>query len=58
MSLKSLIWIGMGLGSFVGGYVPSLWGADMISFSGLFGSFIGGFVGIWGAYKLHQMIEG
>lgn len=58
MELKKLIWIGMLLGSCVGGYVPTMWGAEMISFSSLFGSFIGSFVGIWAAYKLNQMIEG
>lgn len=57
MSLKSLVWIGFSLGSFVGGYVPTLWDADMISFAGLLGSFIGGIAGIWGGYKLHQMID-
>lgn len=58
MSIKTLVWLGFGLGSFVGGYVPTLWDADMISFSGLIFSFLGGIAGIWGAYKLHQMIEG
>lgn len=58
MSLKTLIWFGMFIGSAAGGYVPTIWGADTISFSSLFGSLIGGIVGIWAAYKLHQMIEG
>lgn len=58
MSLKKLIWIGMLFGSVAGGYVPTLWGADMLSFSSLFGSFIGSFVGIWAAYKLNQVIDG
>lgn len=57
MNLKKLIWIGMLFGSFVGGYVPTMWGAEMISFSSLFGSFIGSFVGIWAAYKLNQMMD-
>ena len=58
MTPKSLIWFGMLVGSTVGGYVPTLWGADLISFSGLFGSFIGSLVGIWAAYKLYRMIDG
>ena len=58
MNLKKLVWFGMLVGSTVGGYVPSLWGADMISFSGLFGSFIGGIAGVWAAWKINQMIEG
>lgn len=58
MNLKKLIWLGMLFGSFVGGYVPTMWGADVISLSSLLGSFIGSFVGIWAAYKLNQMIDG
>lgn len=58
MNPKTLVWLGLGVGSTVGGYVPTLWGGDLISFSGLFGSFIGGMVGIWAAYKLNQMIDG
>lgn len=58
MTPKSLIWFGMLVGSTIGGYVPTLWGADMISFSGLFGSFVGSLVGVWAAYKLYQMMDG
>ena len=58
MNPKTLVWLGLGIGSTVGGYVPALWGGDVISFSGLFGSFIGGMVGIWAAYKLNQRIDG
>ncbi len=57
MYAKKFIWLGFAVGSTVGGYVPTMWGDDMISFSGLFFSFIGGLVGIWGGYKLNEMIE-
>ena len=52
MSRKTLIWIGVAVGSTAGGYVPVLWGADMISFSGLLGSVVGGLLGIWVGFKL------
>ena len=58
MTPKSLVWFGMFVGSAVGGYVPTFWGADLFSFSGLFGSFVGSLVGVWAAYKLYQMIDG
>ncbi len=57
MNPKTLVWLGFGIGSTVGGYMPALWGGDVISFSGLFAGFIGGLVGIWGAYKINQMID-
>ena len=54
MSLRVMVGLGILIGSTVGGYVPMLWGAEMISFSSLFGSLIGGLLGIWAAYKLDQ----
>jgi hypothetical protein len=53
MSRKKFIMIGMVIGSVAGGYAPMLFGADSIS-SSLIGSAIGGLLGIWGAYKLHE----
>jgi hypothetical protein len=51
MNTKSLIWIGMGIGSTLGGFVPRLWGASFFSFAGFVCSGIGGLFGIWVAYK-------
>ena len=48
----SLIWIGMFIGSTLGGFVPLLWGADLLSFSSLIGSAVGGGLGIWAGYKV------
>jgi hypothetical protein len=52
MSRKSLIMIGMVVGSAIGGYVPALWGSGLLSYSSLFGNAIGGIIGIFIAYKL------
>jgi len=52
MSRKKFIMIGMVIGSIAGGYAPMLLGVDSISAS-LIGSAIGGFLGIWGAYKFY-----
>jgi uncharacterized membrane protein YeaQ/YmgE (transglycosylase-associated protein family) len=54
MSKKSLIWIGMTVGSLVGGYLPALWGGDVLSFSGLILSTVGAFVGIWLGYRFGE----
>ena len=51
MSRKKFIMIGMVIGSIAGGYAPMLLGFDTITAS-LAGSALGGFVGIWSAYKL------
>ena len=50
MSKKALIWIGLTVGSAVGGYLPALWGGDLISFSAVILSTAGGIVGIWLGY--------
>ncbi len=50
--MKSMIWIGMGIGSFVGSYIPLLWGAGYFSFSSVVFTAIGGFFGIWVGYKI------
>lgn len=52
MSRKTLVWIGLSIGSLVGGYVPLLWGADVFSFSPLLFSAAGGILGIWLGFKL------
>jgi hypothetical protein len=44
----------MTVGSFIGGYVPSIFGADFLSFWGLFTSAAGGIAGIWLGYKISQ----
>ena len=54
MSKKALIWIGMTVGSIVGGYLPALWGGDFISFSGVILSTVGGFLGIWIGYRFGE----
>jgi hypothetical protein len=51
VSRKSLIWIGMTVGSLAGGYVPVLWGADMLSISSIAFSGLGGIAGIWFGYR-------
>ncbi len=54
MDLKKLVRFGLLIGSTVGGYVPTFWGAPMFSFTSLFGSLLGGLIGIWIAYQIHQ----
>lgn len=54
MSRRSLIWIMMSVGSFVGGYIPSLWGAGFASFSSVIFTAVGGLAGIWLGFRLGE----
>ena len=49
---KTLIFIGMFIGSIIGGYIPALWGAGLLSYSSVIGNGIGGILGILVMYKL------
>ncbi len=51
MPSRSLIWIGILIGSTIGGFIPELWGAGLFSYSSLLLSGIGAFLGIWIALK-------
>jgi hypothetical protein len=55
MNAKALIMIGMAVGSTLGGFVPTLWGADWFSMASIAGGAIGGFAGIYAGYKLSRM---
>jgi hypothetical protein len=54
MDRNKLIWAGLFVGSSIGGYLPSLWDAGLFSMAGVFGSAIGGFLGIYIGYKLGE----
>ncbi len=52
--MKQAVWVGMIVGSGVGSFIPTLWGAGMLSFSSVIFSALGGFLGIWIGYKVSQ----
>jgi uncharacterized membrane protein YeaQ/YmgE (transglycosylase-associated protein family) len=52
MSKKNIIWIGVIVGSFVGGFIPYLWGGGFLSFSSIILQAIGALVGIWLSLKV------
>ena len=53
--MKSLIWLGLIVGSTLGGLVPEMWGDSMFSGWSLLLSVLGGFLGIWAGYRLGKM---
>lgn len=50
--MKSLVWVGMFVGSMVGSFVPALWGAGVFSFSSFIFGVLGAILGIWFCYQL------
>lgn len=54
MNSKTLIWIGMAVGSTVGGMIPNLWGAGFLSFSAILLSAIGALIGIFAGFRISQ----
>jgi hypothetical protein len=54
MNSKSIVWLGLFVGSFIGGLLPSLWGADTFSFSGVILSAVGGLLGIYAGFRISR----
>ena len=54
-NMKKFVWLGLFVGSAVGGYVPALWGDGVFSFVSILFSTIGGLLGIWAGHKLGQI---
>lgn len=52
MSPKFLVMAAFTIGSFIGGWIPTFFGADMLSLWSVIGSFIGGVIGIYLSYKM------
>ncbi len=51
---KTIVFIGMIIGSTVGSYLPSLWGAGLFSFSSVVFGAMGAIAGIYIGFKLSQ----
>jgi hypothetical protein len=54
MASNPLIWIGMFIGSTIGGLIPGLWGAGSFSLSSVIFTAVGGFAGIWLGLKISK----
>jgi hypothetical protein len=49
---KGLLYLCITIGGIVGGYIPVLLGAGGLSMISILGSAVGGFAGIWLAYRI------
>ncbi len=54
MQSRSLVWLGLTVGSTLGSFVPELWGSSFLSFSSVIFTAIGGIAGIWVGFKITQ----
>lgn len=52
MGTKSLVWIGLFIGSTIGSYLPTLWGQGYFSLWSIILSAVGGLLGIWAGFKI------
>ncbi len=52
MSSKTIVLIGVTIGSLIGGYIPVLWGGSAFSVSSVVLSTIGGSIGLILTYKM------
>jgi hypothetical protein len=52
MNAKFMVFLGMTIGSIIGGYIPVLFGGDAISYISVLTSSIGAIIGIIIGYKL------
>ncbi|MEI6494677.1 MAG: hypothetical protein WCO03_01285 [bacterium] len=53
MSTK-LIWLGLFVGSTLGGFIPTVWGGSTFSISSVILSGVGGLLGIYLGYRLGE----
>ena len=47
IGVGSRVWIAVLIGSTVGGFVPALWGGELLSYAGVLFSGVGAVVGLW-----------
>jgi hypothetical protein len=52
--VKSLIWLGLFVGSTIGSLIPLLWGGSELSMSSVIFGAIGGLLGIWAGFRISQ----
>jgi predicted MFS family arabinose efflux permease len=50
--MRSTVWIAIFIGSTIGGMIPQLWGAGMLSYWSVMLSGAGAFAGLWVAHRI------
>lgn len=57
MIFKLLVWIGVFIGALIGGYIATLFGVGAFSLNSIIISVMGGVIGIWAGYEIHQLLS-
>jgi hypothetical protein len=57
MNTKHFIWIATIICGYIGGFIPTLWGASGFSFSTIIGNTLGGILGVFIGFKLSQWVS-
>jgi hypothetical protein len=47
-----IVWLFVGVGMTVGGFIPLVWGGSALGFASLVFGTLGGVMGLWGGLKL------
>ncbi len=55
--MRARIWLGVLIGSTIGGFIPDLWGAGLFSYSSVLLSGVGGLAGLWLSYKTAAKLQ-
>jgi hypothetical protein len=55
MSTKTIIMMGVIVGSTIGGYIPTLFGVSIFSLASVIGSTIGGLMGIYVGFQISKL---
>ena len=50
--MQNRIWLGVLVGSTIGGFIPDLWGAGLFSYSSVLLSGVGALAGLWLGYRV------
>lgn len=54
MNTKKIIWLFMFIGGAVGGYIPTLWGANSFSMTAILFNALGAMFGVWFGFKISR----
>ena len=53
---KTFVWLGLIVGSTVGGFVPMLWQGDLFSLAGIGFSVLGGLIGTFVGFQISKSL--
>lgn len=55
--MKTIYYITSGIGGLIGGFIPTLWGADGFGVQSILGGLVGGLAGIFAGYYIGKYFD-